>query len=98
MATKRKKEVELYDYFNGDKGLLRYKDRAAVVKDPGVVRASRSDMYGTADDNLCKLWWGDMLTGEALAEAPLVCPVKPEGYVLPDRFYKPLTESGQDYP
>ena len=96
--AKKKIEVELYDYFNGSTQTLRYKDRAAAVKDPGVMRTMGVGDIGTEKDNLCRLWWGDMLTGQALEDAPNVCPPKPEGYVLPGRFYKPLKESDYDYP
>ena len=97
MTKKRKKETELYDFFGVEgklpsKAGLRYKNRAAIVKDPGVIRAfSRAD-WGTEKDNLCKIWWGGMLTGGALEEAKLICPPAPPGYVLPARFMKPLSE------
>lgn len=98
MPKKKQEELALYDYFHG-KSTLRYSGRkeseAERKKDPGVLRTLHTP--GSATDPLCQLWWGDMLTGEALADAPNICGPKPEGFELGGRFIKTPGESGGDY-
>lgn len=88
MPKRKKNEIELYDWVPGSTPgtALIYAGRKPDKTDPGVMRLFSTP--GTADDPLCKLWWGDMLMGDALEEAKRVCPVKPEGFVLPARFIK----------
>jgi len=91
MPRKKAEELELYDYYR-DKSTLRYVGRPESVKDTGISR-TLSTPHFTEKDNLCKLFYGDLLTGEALADAQANCPPKPEGFVLPDRFIKKYGET-----
>lgn len=82
----------LYDYTSEEKNILRYVGRLKSMPDPGVSRGETANR-GTAKDNLCKMWYAELLTGQALIDAPKICPAKPEDFIFPDRFVKPLTET-----
>lgn len=85
-------EFDKYDYFQGDKMVLRYVGRPTAVSDPGVTRIF-SKPLGSVHDNLCILYYGDVLMGDALEEAKVICEPRPDNFVLPDRFIKPYGET-----
>jgi len=91
MPVKRKaEEVALYDYTNESKNILRYVGRLKSYPDPGVARYE-NDQF-TVKDNLCKMLYAEILTGQALIDATTGCPPIPEDFIFPDRFIKPKKE------